>query len=344
MSSKKRLTVQDVADMFESEQFWADFENDGIERVYIEPPDDKEESDEDSGDESGGLLDILAGRQLASSAEMVLQSGKRFGFEEDDENFTIIENNGNPPDQNYDEEDDLPLARFVIPDAKEISWCQNNDLPASTQKIFPEVDFSKYRDMSPLEIFELFISNDVLQLLLDNKYALFVNCPNPKITIEELKCFIAILIVSGYDNKPSKKSYWDSGDDLRNTAVYNSMCRDRFIQIMRFLHCADNTKLDPTYKMTKLRPLIDQIKKCFLKNYLPEQNMAYDESMIEYFGKHGCKQYIRGKPIRFGYKVWCLNSKSGYLSNFEIYQGNIPNSNQAHQKNLERRQLLFCSF
>ncbi|KAG5880359.1 hypothetical protein JTB14_025778 [Gonioctena quinquepunctata] len=63
MSSKKRLTVQDVADMFESEQFWADFENDGIERVYIEPPDDKEESDEDSGDESGGLLDNLAGRQ-----------------------------------------------------------------------------------------------------------------------------------------------------------------------------------------------------------------------------------------------------------------------------------------
>ncbi|KAG5881255.1 hypothetical protein JTB14_032967 [Gonioctena quinquepunctata] len=56
MSSKKRLTVQDVADMFESEQFWEDFENDGMERVYIEPPDNKEESNEDSGDESGGLL------------------------------------------------------------------------------------------------------------------------------------------------------------------------------------------------------------------------------------------------------------------------------------------------
>ncbi|KAG5899604.1 hypothetical protein JTB14_037266 [Gonioctena quinquepunctata] len=122
MSSKKRLTVQDVADMFESEQFWADFENDGIERVYIEPPDDKEESDEDSGDESGGLLDNLAGRQLASSAEMVLQSGKRFGFEEDDENFTIIENNGNPPDQDYDEEDDLPLARKHSPSVMQLQF------------------------------------------------------------------------------------------------------------------------------------------------------------------------------------------------------------------------------
>ncbi|KAG5896577.1 hypothetical protein JTB14_024387 [Gonioctena quinquepunctata] len=108
--------------MFESEQFWADFENDGIERVYIEPPDDKEESDEDSGDESGGSLDNLAGRQLASSAEMVLQSGKRFGFEEDDENFSIIENNGNPPDQDYDEEDDLPLARKDNPSVMQLQF------------------------------------------------------------------------------------------------------------------------------------------------------------------------------------------------------------------------------
>ncbi|KAG5870172.1 hypothetical protein JTB14_032464 [Gonioctena quinquepunctata] len=69
--------------------------------------------------------------------------------------------------------------------------------------------------------------------------------------------------------------------------LFTIRCVATVLAIMRFLHCADNTKLDPTDKMTKLRPLIDQIKKCFLKNYLPEQNMAYDESMIEYFGKHG---------------------------------------------------------
>ncbi|KAH9378757.1 hypothetical protein HPB48_017569 [Haemaphysalis longicornis] len=43
--------------------------------------------------------------------------------------------------------------------------------------------------------------------------------------------------------------------------------------------------------------------------------------MIEYYGHHGCKQFIRGNPIRFVYKVWCLNSKNGYLANFEVYQG-----------------------
>lgn len=102
-----------------------------------------------------------------------------------------------------------------------------------------------------------------------NRYALFINCPHPKITIEEIKCFLAILIVSGYDKKPSKKSYWDSGDDLRNAAVYNAMRRGRFIQIMRFMHCTDNKKLDPADKMTKLRPLMNKIKRNFMEYYIP---------------------------------------------------------------------------
>lgn len=154
------------------------------------------------------MLDNLTGRQLAASAEMVLHSRKRFGDKEIVENLTQSENNGNHTDQDYDEEDDLPIARFNIPNAKEITWCQNNDLPDSIEKIFSEVYSSKYRNMSPLEIFELFMTNDVFQLLLEesNKYALFINCPDPNITIEELKCFIGILIVSGYDNKPPKRA------------------------------------------------------------------------------------------------------------------------------------------
>ena len=33
------------------------------------------------------------------------------------------------------------------------------------------------------------------------------------------------------------------------------------------------------------------------------------------------KQFIRGKPIRFGYKVWSLNTPLGYCIQFEPYQG-----------------------
>lgn len=47
--------------------------------------------------------------------------------------------------------------------------------------------------------------------------------------------------------------------------------------------------------------------------------------MIPYYGRHGCKQYIKGKPIRFGYKAWVAALKSGYCLQFEIYQGRKTN-------------------
>ena len=43
--------------------------------------------------------------------------------------------------------------------------------------------------------------------------------------------------------------------------------------------------------------------------------------MCEYFGKHGCKQFIQGKPIRFGFKNWCGTTTLGYLVWFDFYQG-----------------------
>ncbi|KAK8788203.1 hypothetical protein V5799_022020 [Amblyomma americanum] len=182
-------------------------------------------------------------------------------------------------------------------------------------------------DFSAVELFELFFDEAVVELLVEQtrKYALFLNMPDPEVTTEEMRCFIGVLVLSGYTRLPGKKCYWDSGTDMRNTMVYNAMRRNRFIQIMRFLHCADNASLTLSDKLTKLRPLMTLLKARFLKHFQPVRHLSYDESMIEYYGRHGCKQFIRGKPIRFGYKVWCLNAKNGYLVNFEVYQGKQGN-------------------
>ncbi|KAL4126607.1 hypothetical protein QTP88_010819 [Uroleucon formosanum] len=68
-----------------------------------------------------------------------------------------------------------------------------------------------------------------------------------------------------------------------------------------------------------------------IENFVPVQNINYDESMIKYFGRHSCKQFIQGKPIRFGYKMWCLNSSDGYLINFDIYQGKLPGGKTTYE-------------
>ncbi|KAF2879462.1 hypothetical protein ILUMI_26709 [Ignelater luminosus] len=63
--------------------------------------------------------------------------------------------------------------------------------------------------------------------------------------------------------------------------------------------------------MAKLRPLIEKVNELFVRYTPVSENMSIDESMIPYFGRNGCKQFICGKPIRFGYKAWVLAQPSG---------------------------------
>ena len=98
------------------------------------------------------------------------------------------------------------------------------------------------------------------------------------------------------------------------------MTRDRFDTIMRYIHISDNTALDADDKFAKVRPLLGMNER-FLLYFLKEKNLSVDKSMIPYYGRHGAKQFIRGKPIRFGYKMWALTTALGYVLQFEPYQG-----------------------
>lgn len=128
-----------------------------------------------------------------------------------------------------------------------------------------------------------------------------------------------------------KLFYWDSSPVVGNSLVKDSMRRDRFITIMRFIHCANNNEMNINDKVWKLRPVMDMLKIKFLEHFVPSQNLNYEESMVKYFGKYSLKQFIRGKPIRFGYKIWCLKAPDGYLVNFDFYQGISPKRNIVYE-------------
>ena len=58
------------------------------------------------------------------------------------------------------------------------------------------------------------------------------------------------------------------------------------------------------------------------KLFLPQsRHFSVDEIMIPYFGRHSTKQYIRGKPVRYGFKVWSLCTSDGAGMKFEPYCG-----------------------
>ena len=115
--------------------------------------------------------------------------------------------------------------------------------------------------------------------------------------------------------------YWDTNPDVRNEAVSNAMSRNRFDEILHFFHVADNNNLPQNDKFGKIRIFCSMLNNKWLEHFPGDIDLCIDESMVPYFGRHGAKQHIHGKPIRFGYKVWCLCNKLGYLIQCEPYQG-----------------------
>ena len=277
----------------------------------MEPPEPTELTDEDSAEEdAGGTADNLAASQLRAPAEL-----------------QICVND----DMELDDQPEMAPEMQKI-DPTDAIWVRG-DLEEKIRQ-FPKPDYSAFSTSTPFELFELFFDQEVINFLVSEstRYALFKNMPDPQITPDEMKCFLVVLVLSGYNELPGKKYYWDSEPDMKNIMAVEMMRRDKFLTIFRYLHCADNLNIDKKDKMFKLRPLMDNLRGKFMTYFVLEPELNYDESMIKYYGKHSCKQFIRGKPIRFGYKAWCINTKNGYLVNFNIYQGNDPMTNENYQK------------
>ena len=131
--------------------------------------------------------------------------------------------------------------------------------------------------------------------------------------------FVGILVLSGYAPVPYRRLFWSNAPDVHNDMVAQSMRRNKFEAILQNLHFADNTKIDSD-RYYKIRPLFTELNKSF-KLLASTPSLSIDESMIKYYGKHSTKQFIRGKPIRFGFKLFSMASPAGYLYHAEPYCG-----------------------
>ena len=105
------------------------------------------------------------------------------------------------------------------------------------------------------------------------------------------------------------------------------MSRDRFLEILRYLHLVDSTLqkkkgeegYDPLFKV---RFLVDHLAAVYPQYYFPSRYLSIDEMMVGTRCRVVFLQYLPKKPTKFGIKVW-VNSeaKSGYVLNFQIYTG-----------------------
>ena len=106
--------------------------------------------------------------------------------------------------------------------------------------------------------------------------------------------------------------------------VQTALSRNCFLEIKKWLHVADNSSLDTSDKLAKVRPLLTLVKKNFSQFGVFSEYLSIDETMIPYFAKFGIKMFIRGKPIRFAFvtlKATCttLISRLGSLLSSQVH-------------------------
>ena len=121
--------------------------------------------------------------------------------------------------------------------------------------------------------------------------------------------------------------YWKIDPVFHYHPIASRISRNRFLDIHRFLHFVNNREL-PSYgeenynKLQKVKTILTRLKQRYLDLFIPGQDQAIDEAMVKFKGQSSLKQYIPNKPIKRGFKMWMrADSKSGYVCEFEVYEG-----------------------
>ena len=150
--------------------------------------------------------------------------------------------------------------------------------------------------------------------------------PFKNVTVPEMKAFLGLIIAMAMGKLPTYDDYWKTGI-LQMPWFQSIMTRQRFRDILRYLHLVDNREIaekdHPNYtKLGKLGKLDEKLSKLFRKMYHPGQNISIDEQMIGTKCRVCFIQYMPKKPKKFGIKIWaCCDAETSYCTNFQIYTG-----------------------
>ncbi|GFO50628.1 PiggyBac transposable element-derived protein 4 [Plakobranchus ocellatus] len=125
----------------------------------------------------------------------------------------------------------------------------------------PGIKVALSDDPSPLEVYKLFITDELInswkvetnryaraiinskdQQLLSNRSRFKLWTP---VTLREMWNFIAICIHMDLDKKPTLRDYWTRHPVLHSSFSPKVMTRERFLSILAFLHINDNDSFVP---------------------------------------------------------------------------------------------------
>ena len=178
-------------------------------------------------------------------------------------------------------------------------------------------------DLDQMGVFEQFLDSALVDYIVEetNRYANVDKADHLFSTnAVEIRTFIAILFFTGYHSVPQQDMYWSTSPDSEFAIVRKAMSRNRFRLLKKYLHLCNNHNVTND-KSFKVKQFMELLNERFLRWSICQQNLSVDECMVPYFGRSTLKQFIRNKPIRFGFKNWCLCDSTGYCYRANFYVG-----------------------
>lgn len=142
------------------------------------------------------------------------------------------------------------------------------------------------------------------------------------LTVEEFKAYMGLVVRMSLVKLPSIRMYWSTDPTFHQAQIADVMTRPRFEEITSNLHFCDNDQADVNDRGHKIREIINHINKAMPDAYTYSKKLSIDEHMVKFKGHNAMKQYMKNKPVSWGFKLWCLcESDTGYLYNVDIYTG-----------------------
>ena len=147
---------------------------------------------------------------------------------------------------------------------------------------------------NPIELFSLFFDDDVIGTIVreTDRYAeqcLVETTKTWSTNAEEIKAYIGFNMLMGINRLPEIRDYWAKDEKLHYSPIASRISRNRFEDITRYLHFADNSGLpargEPGYhRLQKVQTVITAMKQRCTSLYRPNAQNSIDEAMIPYKG------------------------------------------------------------
>ena len=119
--------------------------------------------------------------------------------------------------------------------------------------------------LAPYDLFKLCFDEDVYSLITIESVRCAKQKLNHSFSLSEadLDVFLGIVLLSGYNFLPQERLYWSNDEDVGVNLVKKKMSRNRFQEIKRYLHLADNNNLIEDDNLANIRKYFDLLNRNF---------------------------------------------------------------------------------